>query len=230
MAFSALIAENHDPTRQGIRSLLTERLGAYVSASTSDGPEVFPLVDEHRPDLLVLDLGLPHLNGLNVLQKIQRTDLSPRSVVLSMYADETYVRKAFELGALGYVLKGTPLDELCTALRTALDGDHYLSSGLPDGLVEPARPPDAEPDDRYGRLTEREREVLQLTAEGFTSSEVGNRFDISPRTVEKHRENIRRKLDLRNVVEMAAYVHRHGLAIELSSWNVRPGRASQGAA
>lgn len=225
MSVTALIAEDHDLTRQGIRSLLTEQLGARVPAATGDGLEAFPLVEEHRPDLLVLDLGLPHLNGLNVLRKIQARDVSPQSVVLSMYSDETYVRKAFELGASGYVLKGAPLDELAAALRTALDGDRYLSSGLPEDLIEPARTPDAEPDDRYDRLTEREREVLHLTAEGYTSSEVGDRLCISPRTVEKHRENIQRKLDLRNVVEMAAYVHQRGLpaASPPSEAAVRPG-------
>ena len=211
MSVSALIAEDHDLTRQGLRSLLTKQFGARVLTSTGDGPEVFPLVEEYRPDLLVLDLGLPHLNGLHVLQKIQTRDVSPRSVVLSMYSDEAYVRKAFELGAAGYVLKGAPLNELTTAFRTALNGNRYLSSGLPDGLIEPARTPDAAPSDRHSRLTDREREVLYLTAEGYTSSEVGERLRISPRTVEKHRENIQNKLDLRNVVEMAAYVHQRGL-------------------
>ena len=211
MSVSALIAEDHDLTRQGIRSLLTDQLGARVLAATGDGLDAFPLVEEHRPDLLVLDLGLPHLNGLHVLRKIQNHDVSPQSVVLSMYSDEAYVQKAFELGASGYVLKGAPLDELTGALRTALDGERYLSSGLPENLIEPARTPDAPPDDRYDRLTDREREVLLLTAEGYTSSEVGDRLYISPRTVEKHRENIQRKLDLRNVVEMAAYVHQRGL-------------------
>jgi DNA-binding NarL/FixJ family response regulator len=211
MSVSALIAEDHDLTRQGLRSLLTERLGARVAAATGDGLEAFPLVEEHRPDLLVLDLGLPHLNGLHVLRKIQAREVSPQSVVLSMYSDETYVRKAFELGASGYVLKGAPLNELTAALRTALDGERYLSSGLPENLVEPARTPDPAPGDRYDRLTDREREVLHLTAEGYTSTEVGDRLSISPRTVEKHREHIQNKLDLRNVVEMAAYVHQRAL-------------------
>lgn len=211
MSVSALIAEDHDLTRQGLRSLLTEQFGARALTSTGNGSEVLPLAEERRPDLLVLDLGLPHLNGLHVLRKIQAWDISPRSVVLSMYSDEAYVRKAFELGTSGYVLKGAPLDELTAALRTALDGNRYLSSGLPEDLIEPARTPDAAPDDRYHRLTDRERKILHLTAGGYTSSEVGDRLYIRPRTVEKHRTNIQDKLGLHNVVEMAVYAHQRGL-------------------
>lgn len=214
MSVSVLIAEDHDLTRQGIRSLLHDHFEVQVLAATGDGLEAFPLVEEHRPDLLVLDLGLPHLNGLNVLQRMQKKTPDVEVVVLSMYADDTYVRKAFELGASGYVLKGAPLEELTTAIRTVLDGGRYLSSGLSEDLVESACSPDAAGEVRGDPLTEREQEVLQLTAEGFTSREIGDRLYISPRTVEKHRENIQEKLDLRNVVEMAAYAHQRGLTNE----------------
>lgn len=211
MLLSAIIAEDHDLTRKGICSLLEDRLEARVDATTGDGLEVFPLVEEHDPDLLILDLGLPHLNGLDVLRKIQRKSLSVRTVVLSMHADDAHVSKAFELGASAYVLKGAPFDELLEAIRAVAAGDKYLSSGLSTDLIAPVRTAEERVEDRYERLTDREREVLQLTAEGYTSEEIGEHLYISPRTAEKHRENLRSKLELRNAREMAVYAHQRGL-------------------
>jgi DNA-binding NarL/FixJ family response regulator len=210
MLASTVIAEDHDLTRQGIRSLLENRLDASVVETTGDGLEAFPLVEEHEPDLLILDLGLPHLNGLEVLRKIQKKDYDVRVVVLSMHGGETYVRKAFELGAAGYVLKGAPLEELLNAIRVAISGDRYISGGLSEDLLDSVQSPDTL-SDRYETLTEREREVLQLTAEGYSGPEIGERLHISSRTVEKHRENLQAKLELRNVVEMAAYAYQRRL-------------------
>lgn len=210
MLLSALIAEDHDMTRQGIRSVLEDRLDARVCAATGDGLEVFSLLQEHNPDLLVLDLGLPHLNGLNVLRKIQESTLSVQVVVLSMHAEDIYVSKAFELGTSGYVLKGAPQEELTSAIRAAVRGDRYLSNELSDAVLE-SQSGEAGAGDRYENLTDREREVLHLTAEGYTSREIGERLHISHRTADKHRENIRSKLELKNVAEMTAYAHQHGI-------------------
>lgn len=215
MLISAVVAEDHDVTRQGLRSLLSQKLEARVAATTGDGLEVIALLKEHEPDLLVLDLGLPHLNGLDILRRIQELSVPTRVVVLSMYSEDSYVSEALQLGAQGYVLKGSPLDELTTAIRTAMTRQTYLSEDLPDTLLEEAttNSPDAA-SDRYETLTEREREILQLTAEGLTSREIGEKLFISHRTVDKHRENIQKKLELRNTVEMATYAHRRGLIPE----------------
>jgi DNA-binding NarL/FixJ family response regulator len=212
MLISAVVAEDHGVTRQGLRSLLSQKLDARVAATTGDGLEVIELVEEHEPDLLVLDLGLPHLNGLDILRRIRELSVPTRVVVLSMYSEDSYVSEALELGAQGYVLKGSPFDELVTAIRTAMTGKTYLSDDLPDALLDEAttKSPDATKD-RYDTLTEREREILQLTAEGLTSREIGKKLFISHRTVDKHRENIQKKLELRNTVEMATYAHRRGL-------------------
>lgn len=211
MLISALVAEDHDVTRQGLRSLLTDQLDARVVATTGDGLDVVPLVEEHEPDLLVLDLGLPHLNGLDILQNVQSLGLPTKTIVLSMHGEDAYVSEAFEHGASGYVLKGSPLNELTDAIRAAMKGRKYLSSGLSEDLLTPEAAPDTEPHDRYQTLTEREREVLQLTAEGYTSREIGEKLFISHRTVDKHRENVQAKLELRNTVEMATYAYRRGL-------------------
>lgn len=210
MLATALIVEDHDVTRQGLKSLLENQLEARLVGTTGDGLEAIELLEEHEPDLLVLDLGLPSLNGLDILRRIQSLSLSTTVVVLSMHGDDSYVTEAFQLGADGYVLKGSPLDELVEAIRSTMRGEKYVSSDLSEDLITSEHTAD-EVRDRYQSLTNREREVLQLTAEGYTSREIGERLHISHRTVEKHRENIQAKLELRNSVEMAAYVHRRGL-------------------
>jgi DNA-binding NarL/FixJ family response regulator len=210
MLISALIVEDHDVTRQGLEHLLEDQLEARVVATTGDGLEAMPLLREHEPDLVVLDLGLPGLNGLDILRKIQNLDLATKVVVLSMHGEDSYVSEAFRYGAQGYVLKGSPLSELIEAIRTTMRGEKYVSSDLSEELIAAERS-DTTASDRYDTLTDREREVLQLTAEGNTSREVGERLGISHRTVEKHRENIQAKLELRNTVEMAAYAHQRGL-------------------
>ena len=127
-----------------------------------------------------------------------------------MHGEDSYVTEAFQLGAKGYVLKGSPLSELTDAIRAAMTGEKYVSSDLSEDLITPDST-GSTVEDRYQTLTDREREVLQLTAEGNTSREIGERLGISHRTVEKHRENIQAKLELRNTVEMAAYAHQRGL-------------------
>jgi len=210
MLISALIVEDHDVTRQGLQHLLEDQLEARVVDTTGDGLEAISLLEEHAPDLLVLDLGLPGLNGLDILRRIRSLNLSTKVVVLSMHGEDSYVTEAFQLGARGYVLKGSPLSELTEAIQTIIKGGKYVSSDLSEDLIA-TDPVESDVEDRYDTLTDREREVLQLTAEGNTSREIGERLGISHRTVEKHRENIQAKLELRNTVEMAAYAHQRGL-------------------
>ncbi len=210
MLISAIIVEDHDVTRQGLEHLLTNQLEARVIDTTGDGLEAISLLKEHEPDLLILDLGLPSLNGLDVLRKIRRLDLATKVVVLSMHGEDSYVSEAFQLGAHAYVLKGSPLDELLEGIQVVMKGEKYVSSDLSEDLITAQRS-ESEIQSRFETLTDRERQVLQLTAEGHTSREAGERLNISHRTVEKHRENIQAKLELRNTVEMAAYAHQRGL-------------------
>lgn len=214
MLLSALIVEDHDVTRQGLQSLLENQLEARVAATTGNGLDAIPLLKEHEPDLLILDLGLPSLNGLDILHKVQRIDPATKVVVLSMHGEDSYVGEAFQLGASGYVLKGSPLSELVEAIETVMRGEKYLSSDLSEDLLDSVQRSDDDPIDRYQTLTDREREVLQLTAEGYTSREIGEKLCISHRTVEKHRENVQAKLELRNAVEMTAYAHQRGLLLD----------------
>jgi DNA-binding NarL/FixJ family response regulator len=187
---------------------LTNRFEARIAGTTGDGVEVLPLVEEHDPDLLILDLGLPGLRGLEVLKRIDQRDLSVQVVVLSMHEDDAYVVEALRHGASAYVVKGSPMQELLEAIRAAMNGERYLSSSLPDSALDPPDP-DQEPSDRYDTLTDRERDVLQLIAEGLTSKEIGERLHISPRTVDKHRQNLKAKLELRNTAELTRFFLEH---------------------
>lgn len=204
MLISVVIAEDHDITREGLESVLSNRLEARVAAATGDGLEVLPLVKEHTPDLVLLDLGLPGLDGLEILKRIDRLDAPVTVVVLSMHAEDTYVRDAMQHGASAYVLKGAPIDELLTAIRATMNGDQYLSSDLPTSALDPADP-NRQPSHRYSTLTERERDVLQLIAEGHTTKEIAERLHISPRTVEKHRQNLKAKLEIENTAELTRF-------------------------
>jgi DNA-binding NarL/FixJ family response regulator len=208
MLISVVIAEDHDVTRQGLQAVLTNRFEARIAGTTGDGVEVLPLVEEHDPDLLILDLGLPGLRGLEVLKRIDQRDLSVQVVVLSMHEDDAYVVEALRHGASAYVVKGSPMQELLEAIRAAMNGERYLSSNLPDSALDPPDP-DQEPSDRYDTLTDRERDVLQLIAEGLTSKEIGERLHISPRTVDKHRQNLKAKLELRNTAELTRFFLEH---------------------
>lgn len=210
MPTTAVIAEDHEITREGLSHVLERRLNLQVVATTGDGLEAFSLLKTHRPDLLVLDLSLHHLDGLDLLHKIGERDLSVSVVVLSMNGESRYVQKAFQLGASAYVLKGSPLEELIEAVSKAVEGSSYLSTNVIAKLSEDTASASDE-ESRHELLTDREREVLQLTAEGLTSKEIGEKLYISHRTVEKHRENIKGKLEVQNAVEMARYAFRRGL-------------------
>lgn len=201
MSMSVIIADNHEITRRGVQRLVEGSFDARVVAMAGTGLRAVSAVERHSPRLLVLSLRLPHLRGLDVLHYVEQCDLRVEVLVLTMCRDETRVRTAFEKGACAYVLKRDSLNELCVAIETVLEGNRYLTGTLPeeymdvgvdDGTTEP-----------YQSLTTRERQVLQLTTEGYTSKEVGTWLHISSRTVDKHREHIRQKLGLESVVEMA---------------------------
>lgn len=204
---TTVIADNHDVTRWGMRSAIEGMQGRIVAAAET-GLEAVSAIDEHEPDVLVLSLRLPHLNGLDVLYYLQEKELSVKGVVLTTCEDESRVREAFERGARAFVRKRDSLEEICAAIGAVQRGRRYLSNALPEECMVEAGSSETQDSDRA--LTIREREVVQMTAEGYTSREVGTQLGISSRTVEKHRENIKKKLGLRSVVEMADYAYQRG--------------------
>jgi two-component system, NarL family, response regulator NreC len=212
MNVSVLLADDHPFVRRGIRNLLDSESDLSVVAEAEDGVQVVQLAEKFRPDILVVDLMMPNLNGLEVLKQVRHRSPKTRMVVLSMQSAEPYVVEAFRSGATGYVLKDSAPDELIYAIRQALIDVRYLSPKLPDRLIiamtEPAGR--AEPD-AYESLTDREREVFQMAAEGKTAAEIARILSISPRTAELHRGRMMNKLGLRSQTDLVRHAVKRGI-------------------
>lgn len=206
------LADDHDVVRQGLRALIERERGLSVIGEAADGLEAVEMVERLRPQILVLDLMMPGLNGLEVARRVSRRWPQTRVIVFSMYASEAYVLEALRNGASGYVLKEAGASHLLHAIREVAAGRRYLSPPFSDQAVEAyvARSR-SEPLDPYDRLTAREREVLHLAAEGRSNREVAQRLSISPRTAETHRATLLRKLGLRNQTELVRYALQRGI-------------------
>jgi len=207
-----MLADDHAIVRQGLQAVLKTQPDIQVVGEAADGPEAVRVAERLRPDVLLLDLMMPGLNGLDVAKQLARRLPRTRIVVLSMHADIAYALAAMRAGASAYVVKEAGVDELVRAIRAVAEGRRYFSPPHSEQAVENyAGRMEETPVDPYHTLTFREREVLQLTAEGHSSSEIGERLFISPRTVESHRANLMRKLTVRNQKELIRYAVRRGL-------------------
>jgi DNA-binding NarL/FixJ family response regulator len=211
-----VLADDHQVVRDGLRALLEAERDFVVVGEVGNGLEVVPLVVRLTPDVLVLDLLMPGLSGLDVAREVSRHAPDTRIVVLSMHASEAHVLQALKNGATAYVLKDAGAAELLKAIREAVAGRRYLSPPFADRAIDAylGRDP-VDPLDRYETLTPREREVFHLAAEGLTHAEVGARLGISQRTAETHRANLMRKLDLHSQTELTAYARSRGLLPQL---------------
>lgn len=213
MPLTLLLADDHEIVRLGLRALLTNEPDFRLVGEASDGLEVLRLADQLKPNVLILDLMMPRMNGLEVARQLTARPRAPRIVILSMHADKAYAWEALRAGASAYVVKDADSDELLQAIRKAARGERYLSRPFPPGTLESLNGNgDGLPDDPYQTLTLREREVLQLTVEGHSGQEISEILFISPRTVESHRANLLRKLDLRNLKQLIRYALQRGLA------------------
>ncbi len=212
MSITIVLADDHAVVRLGLRSLLEAEPDFRLVGEAADGLEVVALVERLHPQVLVLDLMLPGLSGLEIMRQVGRRIPGTRVVILSMHANEAYVAESLRHGAFGYVLKGSHAAELVRAVREAAAGRRYLSPPLNErdiaAYVQQAESPALDP---YDTLTTREREVLHLVAEGRTSVEIGQRLFISPRTVESHRANLMRKLNLETHTDLVRYALRRGI-------------------
>jgi len=212
MTFRLMLADDHAIVRQGLQAALKAQPDFEIIGEAADGPETVRLAERLRPDVLVLDLMMPGLNGLDVAKQVSRRLPRSRIVVLSMHADVAYAFAAVRAGASAYVVKEAGVEELVRAIRAVASGRRYFSAPLSEEALEHhAGRMEETPADPYHTLTFREREVLQLTAEGHSSSEIGERLFISPRTVESHRANLMRKLAVRNQKELIRYAVGRGL-------------------
>ena len=207
-----VLADDHHVVRQGLRALLEAEADFSVVGEAADGLEVAGLVERLEPDVLIVDVMMPGLGGLEVTRQVRQRCPKTRVVVLSMYASEAYVVEALRNGAGGYVLKDASAADLLEAVQAVAAGRRYLSPPLSeraiDAYVERAK---AGRLDLYETLTTREREVLHLAAEGYSNPEVAARLSISPRTVETHRANLMRKLALQSQSDLIRYALRRGI-------------------
>jgi two-component system, NarL family, response regulator NreC len=212
MSIKILLADDHTILRQGLRVLLEAEPDFTVIGEASTGLEVLKKVETLSPDVVVLDLGMPELNGLEVTRKINHDNHGTRIVVLSMHAKEAYVLEALKNGASAYVLKGSDTNELIQAIRQVMHGARYLSPPLTERAVEAylemTRQMNLDP---YDTLTNREREIFLLVVEGHSNAEVARRLTISPRTVEVHRNNLMHKLGLSNRFDLVRYAMQRGM-------------------
>jgi DNA-binding NarL/FixJ family response regulator len=209
-----VLADDHPIVRQGMRGLLELEPGFVVVGEAGDGREAVELVERLQPDVAILDLMMPDLNGLEVTRRALKLSPRTRVVVLSMYTDEPHALEALNAGASAYVLKGTSTETLIFALREAMAGRRYLSPPLSDRAVEVYLAQigtAARPTDRYELLTAREREVLELVARGASYAEIAEKLTISPRTAETHRTNLMRKLELKTTADITLYAVQRGL-------------------
>jgi DNA-binding NarL/FixJ family response regulator len=209
---SIILADDHTLVRQALRLLLDAEKDFSVIAETPDGLEAVRLVERLGANVLVVDLTMPSLNGLEVIRQVRQKSPETRIVVLSMHSSEPHVLQALRNGAAGYVLKDSCAEDLVRAIREVMAGRRYLTSPLSDRAVQAYVDTAANRRvDIYETLTTREREVLQMTSEGYTSGEIGVRLFISSRTVEVHRANLMRKLSLKNQTQLIRYALKRGL-------------------
>jgi DNA-binding NarL/FixJ family response regulator len=208
---TVVLADDHPIVRQGLRHLLENDPEFHVVGEAGDGLEAIHLIEKLKPNILVVDLMMPGLNGLEVLRQFKKISPTTRAIVLSMQSANAYVVEALNLGAEGYVLKDTGPSELVNAIHAVTQGNRYLSEKLLERLEISGRKADEAPLDTYQTLTTREREILQLTAEGESSTEIGEILAISSRTVEVHRSKLMKKLALHNMADLIRYAIKRGI-------------------
>ena len=207
MTVRILLADDHTLVRAGLRSLVSALPDVAVVGEASHGREAVEMAMRLKPDIVLMDINMPELNGLNAAERIARSLPRTRVIMLSMLGNEAYIEEALRLGASGYLLKDADAVELALAIRAVADGQTYLSPAVAKhAAVLAKRGLSPTP-----RLTARQREVLQLIAEGRTTKEIAQKLDLSARTVENHRMQIMERLDIRDVAGLVRYAIREGI-------------------
>jgi two-component system, NarL family, response regulator NreC len=212
MTVTVLLADDHPIVRQGLRHLLEAEPDLKIVGEASDGLQAVQLTEKFRPNVLIVDMMMPDLNGLEVLRQVKDRSPGTCCIVLSMQSADVYVVEALKAGALGYVLKETGPSELVNAVQQVINGKRYLSARLSERLIDVLLQTSEDLTlDPYETLTNREREVLQMAAEGMTTSAIAKRLSISPRTAELHRGRMMDKLGLNNQTELIRYALKRGI-------------------
>lgn len=207
-----LIADDHELVRRGLKTLLSSKPGWVVCAEAATGREAIAKAEKHRPNLVVMDIAMPELNGLEAIRSISKMLPKTEFVVLSVHYSEQLVREVIEAGAHAYVLKSDADRDLVLAVEALADHGSFFTAGATDFILEAALKKDSIPVGlTRSRLTPRERETIQLIAEGRSSKEVAGLLGISTKTAETHRTNVMRKLELHSVVDLVRYAVRNSV-------------------
>lgn len=211
-----VIAEDHRILREGLKSLLASKPEFEVVGEAEDGLDAISIVRESKPDLVLLDLSMPRLDGLSAIRDIKKVSPETRILALTIHTDEDYVLEAFNEGADGYCLKDAGRAELLMAIESIFSGKPYFSPGIADKVLEGYLEgrQKIKSTSAWETITRREREVLKLIGEGYKNKEIADLLFISVKTVEKHRSNIMKKLDLHNAATLTAYAIEKGLVTQ----------------
>ena len=207
------IAEDHTILREGLRALLISEPDFNIVCEAGDGRDAIQCVEEHQPDLILMDLSMPRMNGLEAIKEIKKRSRATMVIALTVHKSEEYILATLQAGADGYVLKDTTHAELVSAIRHVLSGKRYLSPGVSEKVIEGYLEEKRIVKTRtaWDTLTKREREILKLIAEGYKNKEIADYLCVSLKTVEKHRTNLMKKLDIHNVATLTAFAMEKGL-------------------
>jgi DNA-binding NarL/FixJ family response regulator len=206
-----LLADDHTLFREGVRSLLARMPEVIVVAETGDGREALELIEQHRPDVALLDITMPGMNGLEVAARTERASPKTRVVILSMHANEGYVAQALRAGIAGYLLKDAAATELSAALRAVARGETYLSPAISRQVVDGFLGRAVTDGDPLAGLTARQREILQLIAEGKSTKEIATVLAVGAKTVATHRAKLMERLNIRDVAGLVRFAIRSGM-------------------
>ena len=204
-----LLADDHRMIAEALKSLLEQEF--ELVGVVEDGRQLVETARQLRPDVIVADITMPHLNGIDALTQLKRDDPDVRVVFLTMHKDAAYARRALDAGARGYVLKHSAQAELFLAVRAALDGETYISPMLAGEIFQDLKVSPDHPTNPVGVLTPRQREILQLFAEGVSTKEIASQLDISPRTVEFHKYQLMDSLKLQSSAELIHFAIKNGI-------------------
>jgi len=207
MSIRIVLADDHVLVRQGLRSLL-EREKFQVVAEASDGQEAIRLTETHHPDIAIVDISMPILNGIDTVRELGRSCPKTKAILLTQHEEDQYIREALEVGVKGYVVKNQVASDLVHAIQQVSRGQFYLSPGVSRAVVEAYR---LKSDSPVDPLTARERQVLQLIAEGKSTKDAASLLGISVKTAESHRMRLMQKLDIHETATLVRYAVRHGL-------------------
>ena len=207
------IVEDHQLFREGLKAMLERRGDVEIVGEAEDGLEAVRKIRKARPELVLLDLSMPKMSGISVMKEVKRELPDTRILALTIHESDQFVLEAFEAGADGYCIKDASRKELMVAIESVLDGKTFISPDISDQVMEGflTSRKEIKKESRWESVTQREREVLKLLAEGYTNKEIGDFLHISVKTVEKHRSNLMGKLDLHNVAHLTSYAVEKGL-------------------